>query len=272
MTHPVGRNAVQRFMAFTLEQDVLRLNGCIRVKPIRASLRLRTGLRPFALGNSRKNPHDERMSVIEYIYSAHSAFAYLGSKELSAICSRHRVTLIHKPVLLSPVVEAQGSLPFAARSQAHVDYFFGREIERWAEYRDVPIIKFRPTHHDADYSLASGMILALGDRGIKTDRMAHGLLEAHWRDDADLSCRRTLGVLATNLGLDADSLLEIAASAPIQEKLQANSIWAKEQNVFGSPTYLVNGDLFYGQDHLELVERALVQPFAPPRWTNPAVD
>ncbi|MES0862691.1 hypothetical protein ABLN87_10060 [Ruegeria sp. SCPT10] len=65
------------------------------------------------------------MSAIEYVYSAHSAFAYLGSAELARICAKYDVTLIHKPVLLSPVVEAQGSLPFHARTQAHVDYFSG---------------------------------------------------------------------------------------------------------------------------------------------------
>jgi len=212
------------------------------------------------------------MFVIEYIYSAHSAFAYLGSAELSKLCVEYHVTLIHKPVLLSPIVEAQGSQSFRARTQAHVDYFFGREIERWAEYRDIPIINFRPTYHDADYSLASGMILALGETGTKTDLMAHGLLEAHWRYDADLSNPQTLGKMATGLGHDADALMEQAASEAVQDKLQANSIWAREQNVFGSPTYFVDGDPFYGQDHLELVKRALSQPFAASTWSNPPVD
>lgn len=224
------------------------------------------------LGIPKKIPHDEKMPVIEYIYSAHSAFAYLGSADLSKICAEHHVTLIHKPVLLSPVVEAQGSQPFGARTQAHVDYFFGREIERWAEYRDVPTINFRPTYHDADYSLASGMILTLGESGSKADRMAHSLLEAHWRYDADLSCRRTLETIATELGHDAENLLDLAASEVVQDKLQANSTWAREQNIFGSPTYIVDGDPFYGQDHLELVNRTLLQPFAPSTWINPAVD
>ncbi|MCT4610644.1 MAG: DsbA family protein [Pelagimonas sp.] len=212
------------------------------------------------------------MPIIEYIYSAHSAFAYLGSKELSTICSEHQVTLIHKPILLSPVVEAQGSLPFTARTQAHVDYFFGREIERWAEYRNVPIIDYRPTHHDNDYSVASGMILALGESGPQTDQMAHRLLEAHWRDDADLSCLQTLGAIATELGYDAKGLLERAASRAVQGQLQANSVWARNQSVFGSPTYIVDGDPFYGQDRLDLVKRAVTQPFASSTWRNPAVD
>lgn len=212
------------------------------------------------------------MSTIEYVYSAHSAYAYLGSAELSKICAAHGATLIHKPILLSPVVEAQRSQPFRVRTQAHVNYFFGREIERWAEFRNVPIINFRPTYHDADYSLASGMILALGDTGPASDAMAHAILQSHWRDDTDLSDVLTLKKMAAELGHDADALMEKAASPEIQNRLQANSNWAREQNVFGSPTYIVDGDPFYGQDHLELVNRALSKPFAPTNWSNPSVQ
>ncbi|MEO1641271.1 MAG: 2-hydroxychromene-2-carboxylate isomerase [Pseudomonadota bacterium] len=210
------------------------------------------------------------MAVVEYIYSAHSAFAYLGSKALLQICADAGATLIHRPILLSPVVEAQGSQPFAARTQPHVDYFFGREIERWAEYRGVPVINFRPTYHDVDYSLASGLIIALGDHGSQVDAMAHAILEAHWRDDADLSDEDTLQEIAEHLG-HSPALLDAARSSAVQARLQANSVWAKAQSVFGSPTYIVDGDPFYGQDHLALVARALERPFAPSTWRNPAV-
>lgn len=212
------------------------------------------------------------MHVIEYVYSAHSAFAYLGSKRLLEICADHSVKLIHKPILLSPVVEAQNSLPFGARTQPHVDYFFGREIERWGEYRNVPIINFRPTYHDADYSIASGMILALGDTGTQVDDMAHDILKAHWCEDADLSKLTTLDRIARALGHDANALLKQAQSDKIQEKLYGNSDWAKTQNIFGSPTYIVDGDPFYGQDHLEIMDRALSKPFAQTKWINPLVN
>ncbi|MEM9633151.1 MAG: 2-hydroxychromene-2-carboxylate isomerase [Pseudomonadota bacterium] len=212
------------------------------------------------------------MPIIEYVYSAHSAFAYVGSRELMKICADHNATLIHRPILLSPVIEAQGGLPFRRRTQKHVDYFFGREIERWSEFRSVPIMCKRPTHHDADYSLASGMIIALGETGARTDAMAHGLLEAHWRNDADLSDRATLAVIATELGHDAAALLEKAASIEVQHKLQENTDWARDREVFGSPTYIVDGDPFYGQDRLDLVKRALVQPFGASSWSNPSVE
>ncbi|MFD0917131.1 2-hydroxychromene-2-carboxylate isomerase [Pseudahrensia aquimaris] len=212
------------------------------------------------------------MQRIEYVYSAHSAFAYIGSKRLMEICARHGVQLVHRPVLLSPVVEAQGSLPFRARTQAHVDYFFGREIERWAQYRHVPVVNFRPTHHDADYSLASGMIIALGDSGEQVDAMAHAVLQAHWQYDADLSDRAALRLIALTLGHDADALLAVAESEAIQQKLQENCVWAKERNIFGSPTYILDGDPYYGQDRLEILEHALANPFAPSGWTNPSVN
>jgi 2-hydroxychromene-2-carboxylate isomerase len=102
--------------------------------------------------------------------------------------------------------------------------------------------------------------------------MAHSLLEAHWRYDADLSNHKILGKMAADLGHDADTLMEQAASEAVQDKLQENSIWAREQDVFGSPTYIVDGDPFYGQDHLGLVKRALSQPFAASTWSNPPVD
>lgn len=211
------------------------------------------------------------MPTLHYIYSAHSAFAYLGSRAFSDICAAHGVTPVHKPILLSPVVEAQGSQPFRARTQAHVDYFFGREIERWADYRDVPIVNFRPTYHDADYSLASGLILALGESGPQVDAMAHALLEAHWRDDADLSNPMHLARIVTRLEHDPQALLATAASAPVQARLKANTDEARQFGVMGSPTYIVDGDPFYGQDRLDLVARALTTPFKPGNWSNPPV-
>ncbi len=180
--------------------------------------------------------------------------------------------MIHKPIILSPVVEAQGSLPFRDRTQAHVDYFFGREIERWAEYRDVPVISYRPTHHDADYSLASGMIAALGFSGPDVDVFAHAILEAHWRDDANLSDRATLMRIAQQCGQDGDVLAEQGAGAEAQAIVAANSEDALGLSVFGSPTYVVDGDPFYGQDRLELVERAVQCPFEPTQWANPPVS
>ena len=99
-------------------------------------------------------------------------------------------------------------------------------------------------------------------QGVNVDRLAHCMLEAHWRDDADLADSATLTRLGKMAGVDPGPLLE---GAPLPEVLgiyASNTEEAIARSVFGSPTYFVDGDMFYGQDHLEMVERALDQPFA----------
>ena len=207
------------------------------------------------------------MPLIEYFYSAHSAYAYLGSRRLSEICTAHGCALRHYPIDLTPVVVASGAQPFAARSRVHVDYYFGREIERWAEMRGVTIIDHRPTHHDNDYSRANGMIVSAPENA--RDALAHAFLEAHWRDDADLADSRTIVAAADALGLDGAALLAAADGSPVRERLAANTAEAKARGVLGSPAYFLDGEMFYGQDRLEMLERALTKPFAPPNFFNP---
>lgn len=212
------------------------------------------------------------MTRIDYFYSAHSAYAYLGARKLYQICAALGVELNHVPIQLSPVVEAAGGAPFAGRTQAHVDYFFGREIERWAEWRGVPVISFRPTHHDNPLDLPNGMIIAAQEAGEDVDALSFAILQAHWRDDADIADAETLKRLATGIGMAADPLLDAARSAPVQAIHRTNTETAIALPVFGSPTYVVDGDPFYGQDRLDLIERALTTPFAPAGWTNPPVS
>ena len=195
--------------------------------------------------------------VIEYFYSAHSAYAYLGAQHLSRIAHDTGIRIAHRPFDFLPVVQAAGAPSFAARSSAHIDYFFGRELARWAQWRDLPMIRHRPTHHDNPLDLANGMIIASDD----PDTLSFAILQAHWRDDADIACPVTLGTLAQSCGQDAAHLLAAATSQAIQMQHAANTREAIARNVFGSPTYFLDGDMFYGQDRLEMLAHAVKRPF-----------
>lgn len=196
---------------------------------------------------------------IEYFYSAHSAYGYLGAPTLARIAKATGAQVIHRPFDFMPVVQASGAQGFKERSAAHIDYFFGRELRRWGEWRDLDILTYRPTHHDNPLGLASGMIL----EAIDPDRLSFAILEAHWRDDADIADTSTLKTIARECGEDADSLLEVATTGPAQTQFAVNTAEAVARGIFGSPTYFVGGDMFYGQDRLEMVQRAITRPFAP---------
>lgn len=202
------------------------------------------------------------MKEIEYFYSAHSAFAYLGSARLMAIAAASGRRIAHKPVDLNSVVAEAGSAAFGRRSKAHVAYFFRREIERWSEERSAPWIGRIPTHHANDFTLPNCMLIAGLTLGLDVDRLAHALLEAHWRDDADLADRSALAAIGQGVGLDSTPLLDVALSGPVLAIYQANTKEAIGRSVFGSPTYFVDRDMFYGQDRLDMVERAVRRPYA----------
>ena len=195
---------------------------------------------------------------LEYFYSAHSAFAYLGAWELARIAKQASVEVVHRPFDFPPVMASTGSVSFRERSTAHVAYFFGRELVRWAEWRGLPILRNRPTYHDNPLTLPNGMIIA---SGADADVLSRAILQAHWRDDADIADASVLRALADEAGLDGAALIDAALSPAIQDQHKANTDEAIARNVFGSPTYFVDGDMFYGQDHLDMVARALEKPF-----------
>ena len=201
------------------------------------------------------------MPTIEYFYASYSAFAYLGHRRLFEIAEAAGATVVHKPFDLPLALMTTTGGGFRKYSDAHKKYHFKREIDRWAEYRNAPVQGFRPTHHDNPIDLSNGMLIAGLEQGHDIADLAHAMLESHWLRDSDLADRDTLAELAKGVGLDPEPLLAAAMSDEIQALYRANTQEAIDRSVFGSPTYFVDGDMFYGQDHLEMVERALKQPF-----------
>jgi 2-hydroxychromene-2-carboxylate isomerase len=208
------------------------------------------------------------MSEFEYFYSAHSAYAYIGSARFMAIARAANRRIVHKPMDLRKVIAVTGPGSTNGLTPGRRAYFSGREIERWAEYRAAPVMQGIPTHHHKDITLPNGMLIAALLQSINVDQLAHRMLEAHWRDDADLADRETLIAIGKASGLDPAPLIDAALSPEVQAVYARNTEEAIERSVFGSPTYFVDGDMFYGQDHLEMVERALEHPFAR-EWPEP---
>jgi 2-hydroxychromene-2-carboxylate isomerase len=206
------------------------------------------------------------MADIEYFYAAHSAYAYLGSARFMAIAAAAGRRIAHRSYDLRVGIPAVGSKTIGARTAGHLDYFFRREIERWSEYREAPVMVAMPTHHRNAIAPSNTMLIAGIVQGLNIDRLAHAMLESHWRDDADLADDDTLKKIARSVDIDPDPLMPARGSQEVLDIYEANTAEAIERLVFGSPTYFVDGDMFYGQDRLELIERALTKPFAG-AWT-----
>jgi 2-hydroxychromene-2-carboxylate isomerase len=195
------------------------------------------------------------MPKIEHFYAGYSAFAYLGHAEFMRIAKSAGREVDHRPFDLRKVLTTTGATPFVNRTQAHKDYFFGTEIRRWAEYRKIPVLRHTPTHHGNDITLSNCMLIAGLVKGMNIDALAQEMLRAHWMDDYDLDNRNDLVKIGRNAGIDAQPLLDAASSTGVLGIYAKNTEEAINRSVFGSPTYFIDGDMFYGQDHLELIAR-----------------
>lgn len=204
------------------------------------------------------------MDKIEYFYCAHSGYAWIGSARFYEIAAAAGREIDHRPIDLHRVMEATALSAFGDLPPARIAYFFRHEMRRWAEFRGVEILDGRPSTHDSPYHLANGMLIAADRAGQDVGALAHRMLEAHWRDDQDLGDTDALDAMAADAGLDGPALREAAATPAVQNAYTANTAEAIERSVFGSPTYFWRGDMFYGQDRLELLERALQKPFESP--------
>lgn len=201
--------------------------------------------------------------TIEYFYSVRSIYAYFGAARIAALARLHGRRLLHRPIDLSRVVPGAGHQPLNERSAAHKAYFFGREVERWSEFLGIPAL-VDPKHHFGDRALPSGIVIAAQRMGADADALSHAILEALWRFDRDIADPAVLADLARGCGLDPAPLLAAARTPEVQAAFEANTADAIDRYVIGSPTYVVDGDAFYGQDRLPMVARALERPFAPP--------
>lgn len=200
---------------------------------------------------------------IEYFYSTRSIYAYFGAARIGVLARQAGRRLLHRPVDLSRVLAAGGAPAFDTRSQAHKRYFFGREIERWSEYLGIEA-RVDPVHHIGDRAWSAGFVIAAQRQGADVDGLHHAILQALWRDDRDIGDPSVLADVAREAGLDPAPLLAAALSDGVQAEFEHNTLAAGARHVPGSPTYVVDGDMFYGQDRLMMVERALARRFAPP--------
>lgn len=104
---------------------------------------------------------------------------------------------------------------------------------------------------------ASALVMAAGDARADMGAVAGACLRAVWAEDRDISDPAILRAIAEAQGLDATAVLNRAEDPVYAERLAANTRAALDAGVFGSPSFVLDGELYWGQDRLDLLEDAL---------------
>lgn len=197
--------------------------------------------------------------TIDYYYAVISGFAYLGEPDLRRIASRAGAKIRYHPVDIARVFAATDTTAPAKQSSARRAY---RDLEfaRWAAIRGLPI-NVRPQHWPVPAGLASRAVLAAQACGLDPGPLSTAFLTAVWARDDNISESSTVARIANEvLGGDAGRVLDLASSAEGERLFEGATAAAIEAGVFGSPTMFVDGEMFFGQDRLDLVARKLGLP------------
>lgn len=198
--------------------------------------------------------------TVDYFLSPVSPWTYLGHERFLAMCRSHKVRINVRPCdLTGKIFPISGGLPLKQRAPQRQAYRLV-ELKRWRDHLGVPLT-IEPKYFPTDSEPASRLIVAAGrlseDAAIA---LAGALLRACWTQERNIADADTLKTILEEQGFGAEALMHHAASPDTRAAYEAYTQEAIGKGVFGAPTYIVDGELFWGQDRLDFVERALARP------------
>ena len=193
--------------------------------------------------------------TIDYYHFLVSPWSYLAIGRFNTIVGRHGATVNYKPIDVMSTFQDMGGTPLPKRHPARLRHRM-QELKRWSAHLGVPM-NFQPAHFPADSALASKMVLAAGNLDLDAGALSDAVLTAVWAEERNIADPDTLVILADRCGLDGAGLLAKAGTDALAEQFTRTTAEAHAADVFGSPSYVVDGEIFWGQDRLEFLDRAL---------------
>jgi 2-hydroxychromene-2-carboxylate isomerase len=196
-------------------------------------------------------------------YSLSSPWAYLAGPQLQDIVRRHRARLLLKPYDFQSVVLKTGGMPLRTRLPPRRAYH-EVELARWSEYLGIPLV-LKPRHYpqvitDPDWNKHAGWtVIAAQDAGLDAFPLSHAILRAVWAEERDIAVADVRSRIADENGYDGAALVAAEQSPRVQELYCTYSGEALELGVFGAPSFVLDGVIYWGQDRLGFVDRALAR-------------
>lgn len=192
--------------------------------------------------------------IIDYYFSPVSPWTYLGHARFQEIARRHGAIVAPKPVDYGRIFPVSGGLPVAKRPPQRQAYRLV-ELERWRKHSGVPM-NIQPKFFPYDAKLAALSIIAAGDVD-QAMKLIGAFLRGCWAEEKNMADEAEIKAAIHGAGLDSDALLRKAGAPETAAQFEAFTDEAIARQVFGAPTYVYRDELFWGQDRLEFLDRAL---------------
>ena len=192
--------------------------------------------------------------TVQFLFDFGSPNAYLCHKVIPKIENRTGVKFDYVPVLLGGLFKlANNRSPMQAFAETPLKLAYERlEMKRFITAHKLTQFKMNPFFPVNTLAIMRGAVAAQ-----KLDCMAayvDAMFSAMWEQGLNMAEPAVIGQVLVAAGLDADRLLQEAQQPDLKEGLLANTQSAFDRGAFGSPTFFVGSEMFFGKDRLGQVE------------------
>ena len=188
------------------------------------------------------------MSNIDFYFSIGSTYTYLTVTRILDVENKHQVKFNWKPFSVRAIMKEMNNIPFPKEKMNKV-YYMWRDIERRAEgygfFAKTPV-----PYPLSEFDLAN-QIAILGlekDWGIDYIRLTY---KKWFQEGKEPAIEPSISEVCNDLKLNKDQIISDALNKEIQDKYEANTESARENKIFGSPSFIVKNEVFWGDDRME---------------------
>jgi len=188
------------------------------------------------------------MAPVQFWFDFASTYSYVASQRVGDRAAAAGVTLEWKPFLLGPIFRRQGWDDSPYNLNPARGRYMWMDVERQCRRHGSPFRK--PSQFPRNPLLAARVALAGTGRAWLAD-FVRAAFRANFADDRDIADPAVIQEILRRLGQDAQGLLALAQDPGNKERLRLQTEAAWEVGIFGAPTFVVEGELFWGNDRLE---------------------
>ena len=190
---------------------------------------------------------------VTFFFDVHSPWSYLASALIGPLARRHRVPILWRPIHLANLIVRIGGMRPLDQNPARVAWYLQDLADRMAQHG----LAFDP---HPDYPLRPSRALRAcvyaAERGC-ADAFVRAVMQGYWFGKKDISDLAVLQTMADEAGLGPRAVADVVADERYKAAVVENTDDAIARGVFGVPSFILDGKLFFGSDRMDLLDAAL---------------
>ena len=194
-------------------------------------------------------------NMLDYYFATPSPWAYLATPRIIELEKKYNLEINWKPADLMEIFSIHGVANVKDRPQP-VQLNRLTELGRWSNFLNMPLT-IQPKYFPVDPTLSHKVIILAQKNNIDVKNLIFSFQKAVWADEKDISNENVILEICKTNKFESSSIITDANSEEIQNEYKNNTKDALSKNVWGSPTFVYNNELFWGQDRIEFLERAI---------------